>query len=69
MTTQDDDPTASEEWNAGCDFAMVQLCAVLGIEPNSISWDAATETVDGDVCAVICNIMRAKFGDDWNPAA
>lgn len=64
-----DDPTADERWNAGCDFAMTRLCAFLGVDPNSVSWDAATETIDGDVSAVIGNIMRAKFGEDWSPAA
>lgn len=61
-----DDPTSSAEWNNGCDFAMTQLCNVLGVDPNLVSWDAATETVDGDVAAVIGNILRAKFGDDWS---
>ncbi|MGY4333221.1 hypothetical protein ACVWWG_007638 [Bradyrhizobium sp. LB7.2] len=62
-----DDPTASKEWNEGCDFAMEQLCRFLGVDPSSVSWDAATETVDGDVQAVIGNILRAKFGEDWGP--
>lgn len=53
-----DDPSADERWNAGCDFAMEQLCAFLGVDPHMVSWDAATETVDGDVCAVIGNILR-----------
>jgi hypothetical protein len=67
LSTPDDDPTASKEWNEGCDFAMTQLCKFLGVEPSSISWDAATETVEGDVSAVIGNILRAKFGEDWGP--
>jgi hypothetical protein len=62
-----DDPTASKEWNDGCDFAMTQLCKFLDVEPSSVSWDAATETVEGDVSAVIGNILRAKFGEDWGP--
>jgi len=61
------DPTASAEWNNGCDFAMVQLCKYLSVDPKSVNWDAATETVDGDVQAVIGNILRAKFGEDWGP--
>ncbi|HMI56396.1 MAG TPA: hypothetical protein VK494_09425 [Gemmatimonadaceae bacterium] len=63
----DDDPTASEPWNLGCDFAMIQLCNFLGVQPTTVSWDAATETLDGDVQAVIGNILRAKFGEDWGP--
>lgn len=63
-----DDPSADERWNAGCDFAMTHLCKALGVDPKSVSWDAATETLDGDVQAVIGNILRAKFGEDWGPA-
>jgi hypothetical protein len=64
-----DDPTADEGWNAGCDFAMMQLCKFLGVDPEKVTWDAATETVEGDVQAVIGNILRMKFGDDWSPSA
>jgi hypothetical protein len=51
----------------GVDFALEQLCLVLEVDPQSISWDAATETRDGDIQAVIGNILRAKFGEE--PAA
>jgi hypothetical protein len=61
------DPTADERWNEGCDFAMLQLCQVLGVDPHTVSWDAATETVDGDVQSVIGNILRAGMGEDWEP--
>lgn len=60
-----DDPTADERWNAGCDFAMTQLCVVLEVDPKSVSWDAATEELEGDVRSVIGNIITAAFGDDW----
>lgn len=63
-----DDPSADERWNAGLDFAMQQLCKVLDVDPAKVTWDAATETVDGDVRAVIWNILRAKMGEDWKPA-
>ncbi|KRE08145.1 hypothetical protein ASE61_00575 [Bosea sp. Root670] len=63
-----DDPTADERWNAGCDFAMTRLCDYLKVDPASVRWDAATETVDGDVSAVIGNIFTARFGEDWSPA-
>jgi hypothetical protein len=53
----------------GIDFALEQLCTFLGVDPHMVSWDAATETVDGDVQAVIGNIMRAKYGDDFDPKA
>lgn len=63
--TWKDDPTSNDAWNAGCDFAMTQLCAYLGVDPASVNWDAATETLDGDVQSVIGNIMRAKYGEEW----
>ena len=61
------DPSSDERWNAGCDFAMLQLCAYLDVDPDSVNWDAATETVDGDVQAVIGNIMRSRLGEDFDP--
>lgn len=64
-----DDPRADERWNAGCDFAMLRLCEALQVDPHMVSWDAATETVDGDVRAVIWNILQAKMGEDWSPDA
>lgn len=63
-----DDPGADERWQEGCNFAMEQLCEYLKIDPRSVSWDAATETLDGDVQAVIGNILREKYGDDWGPS-
>ncbi len=54
-----DDPSADERWNAGCDFAMEQLCAVLKVDPQAVNWDAATETLDGDVQAVLHSILTA----------
>lgn len=61
-----DDPGADERWNAGLDFGMMRFCEALGVDPKSVSWDAATETLDGDVSAVIGNILRAKFGEDFD---
>lgn len=63
-----DDPSADERWNAGLDYGQTQLCHVLGIDPATVNWDAATETLDGDVQAVIGNILTARFGDDWRSA-
>lgn len=60
-----DDPSADDRWNAGLDYGQTQLCAVLGVDPQSVSWDAATETLDGDVQSVICNILTVWGGDDW----
>jgi hypothetical protein len=61
------DPTSDERWNAGCDFAMTRLCNYLNVDTASVRWDAATETVEGDVSAVIGNILEAHFGEDWSP--
>lgn len=54
------------ELDAGINYAIEQLCAILEVAPSSISWDAATETLDGDVSSVICNVLRAAYGDDWS---
>jgi hypothetical protein len=66
----EEDADISEDgiWQSGVDTALIELCAVLGVDVNSFSWDAATETTDGDIRAVIGNIMRAKYGEDWDPA-
>jgi hypothetical protein len=60
-----DDPSSDERWNAGVDCAMKLFCDYLGVDPDAVTWDAATETVDGDISAVIGNILRAKFGEDY----
>ena len=65
MRAAAEDDASSEMWNKGCDFAMIQLCVLLGVDPRMVSWDAATETVDGDVQAAIGNIFLVKFGEDW----
>jgi hypothetical protein len=62
-----DDPAADERWDAGLEYALEQLCIFLGVDQSQVTWDAATETVDGDVHAVIGNILRVKFGEDWGP--
>jgi len=64
-----EDPAADERWNAGLDYGMVQLCAVLNVDLKKVNWDAATETLDGDVCAAINNVFRVKYGDDFDPTA
>lgn len=60
-----DDPSADDRWNAGCGYAQEQLCKVLGVDPQSIDWDAATETLDGDVQSVTCKILTAGLGEEW----
>lgn len=68
-TKDEEDPYSDERWQVGCDFALGQLCEYLDVDPALICWDAATETVDGDVKSVIGNIMRAKFDEEWSPRA
>lgn len=63
-----DDPAADDRWQAGCDYAMMRLCDILGVDMKSVRWDAATETLDGDVCAVLWNILVAKYGDGFDPS-
>jgi hypothetical protein len=63
-----DDPSSDERWNAGVDLVMMSLCDYLGVDPHEVTWDAATETVDGDISAVIGNILRTKFGEGWGPS-
>jgi hypothetical protein len=62
-----EDPSADERWQEGCDFAMTQLCKYLSVDQRDVNWDAATETLDGDVRAVIGNILRRKYGENWGP--
>lgn len=52
--------------DAGINYAIERLCEVLDVDPKSISWDAATETMDGDVMSVICNVLRAAYGEEWS---
>jgi hypothetical protein len=57
-----------QTFDQGIDFALEQLCGYLCVDQKSVTWDAATETLDGDVQSVIGSIMRAKFGEDWSRA-
>jgi hypothetical protein len=67
MTQSEPEDLASDErWNDGVNYAITQLCSILGVDPKSISWDAATETLDGDVSSVICNAIRGAYGDEWS---
>lgn len=61
------EPDADGNLSEGIDFALMRLCDFLGVDPGSVRWDAATETVEGDVSAVIGNILRAHFGEEWGP--
>ncbi len=60
------DAAKTEAWDEGCDTAMIALCTVVGADPAKVNWDAATETVEGDVASVIGNILTAGLGELWN---
>lgn len=61
-----DGRTVQYIFDAGINYAIGQLCEILDVDPRSISWDAATETMDGDVSSVICNVLRAAYGEEWS---
>lgn len=50
----------------GVIWATEMWASCLGVPSESISWDAATETYDGDVAAVLHGIMASAFGDEWS---
>lgn len=60
-----DDPD-NELWTAGVNFAITQLCSIFDVDPKAISWDAATETAEGDVSSVLCNVLVAAYGEEWS---
>lgn len=51
--------------DGGIDFAIEQLAMVLGVDAAAVNWDAATETEEGDVRAVLGNVLTARFGESW----
>jgi hypothetical protein len=57
------------ELDAGINYAIERLCEIFDVDPKSISWDAATETMDGDVRSVFCNVMVAAYGEEWSSSA
>lgn len=59
------EPRDTDDFHAGVDFTMEMLANVLGIDVNDFSHDAATETFEGDVSAVIGNALCAGLGEDW----
>ena len=63
------DLAEDSRWNAGVDYAITQLCVMLGVDPAKINWDAATETLDGDVMSVLGNALRAAYGDEWSSSS
>lgn len=64
-----EDLASDERWNAGVNYAIERLCEIFGIDPKAINWDAATETLDGDVMSVICNVLVAAYGEEWSSNA
>ena len=62
----EEDLASDDRWNAGVNYAIERLCEILGVDPKAINWDAATETLDGDVMSVICNVLVAAYGEEWS---
>ena len=52
----------------GVEWAVEAIGEMLGVSANDYSWDAATEEWEGDVHAVMCNMLTAAFGENWKPA-
>ena len=65
----EEDLASDERWNEGVNYAIKQLCELLGIDWRTINWDAATETLDGDVRSVIGNVLVAAYGEEWSSDA
>lgn len=53
------------DFHSGLVFAVEALAIVLGISVDDFSHDAATETIEGDLMAVMANALDAKFGEEW----
>ncbi|MGY3581353.1 hypothetical protein ACVIGB_000578 [Bradyrhizobium sp. USDA 4341] len=59
-STQPDEQSSDEGWQAGCDHVLEQLCKFLGVKrPDG---DAGTE-----IKATIRDILQAKLGECWWP--
>jgi hypothetical protein len=63
---EEEDLASDDRWNAGVNYAIERLCEILGVDPKAVNWDAATETLDGDVMSVICNVLVAAYGEEWS---
>jgi len=52
-------------FDSGVTYTIELLVKTLGVPSESVSWDAATETHDGDVGSVIYSALTSAFGEDW----
>lgn len=52
-------------FETGMEWAVETIGEMLGVSANDYSWDAATEEWEGDVRAMMCNMLTAALGDDW----
>lgn len=66
VKADEEDLASDDRWNAGVNYAIERLCEILGVDPKAVNWDAATETLDGDVMSVICNVLVAAYGEEWS---
>jgi hypothetical protein len=49
----------------GVTYSIQLMAELLGVPEDSFSMDAATEEYEGDVMAVMSNLLVAAMGDDW----
>jgi hypothetical protein len=57
-----EDPSKNHAWNMGLQYCMDMLCKFLKVDPETIAWDSATETLEGDVLSTIGKIF-ADMGE------
>ena len=48
----------------GAEWAIEAMGEILGVDANAYSWDAATEEWEGDVRAVMHNMLYAALGEE-----
>ena len=63
----DQDGEVSTDFEKGMEWAVEAIGEMLGVSANDYSWDAANEEWEGDVRAVMGNMLTAALGEDWKP--
>ena len=61
----EDDGEVSQDFEKGMEWAVEAIGEMLGVSANDYSWDAATEEWEGDVRAVMGNMLTAALGEEW----
>ncbi len=60
----DDNGEPLGSFEQGMEWTVEAIGELLGVTANDYSWDAATEEWEGDVRAVICNMLVAALGEE-----